>query len=126
MTTIVLPWPPAALSPNARSHWRALAKAKAAYRALCKGAVIDILPLSNPVPKGDLVLDVTCHPPTKRRYDRDNLLARIKSGIDGMCDALGIDDSRFDEDRIRVREKLRGGAIVVRVIEVLDSLDEKL
>ena len=40
-------------------------------------------------------MDVMFYPPDRRSYDRDNLLARIKSGLDGMCDALGIDDSRF-------------------------------
>ena len=32
---VTLPWPPSALSPNARQHWSALARAKKAYRAAC-------------------------------------------------------------------------------------------
>ena len=30
--TIVLPWPPTGLSPNARTHWAQLAKLKRQYR----------------------------------------------------------------------------------------------
>ena len=35
-------------------------------------------------------------PPDKRSYDRDNLVARMKSGIDGLADALRINDKRFN------------------------------
>lgn len=34
--------------------------------------------------------------PDKRRRDRDNLLAAAKPQIDGIADAMGIDDSRFN------------------------------
>jgi len=32
---LTLPWPPTALSPNARQHWAKLARAKKAYRLAC-------------------------------------------------------------------------------------------
>jgi crossover junction endodeoxyribonuclease RusA len=32
---ITLPWPPSALNPNQRTHWRKHAAAKKAYRAAC-------------------------------------------------------------------------------------------
>lgn len=33
--------------------------------------------------------------PDRRRYDRDNLVARMKAAIDGIADALGVDDHLF-------------------------------
>lgn len=35
---------------------------------------------------------ITFYPPNNYRRDLDNCLASLKSGIDGMCDTLGIDD----------------------------------
>lgn len=93
MLTLTLPWPPTALSPNARQHWSQLAKAKKKYRADCawqaksQGA--------KPMDADRLHLTLTFLPPTRRAYDLDNLLARMKSGLDGLADVLGVDDSRW-------------------------------
>ena len=34
-------------------------------------------------------------PPSRRRMDEDNMLARCKAYIDGVAAALGVDDCRF-------------------------------
>jgi crossover junction endodeoxyribonuclease RusA len=34
-------------------------------------------------------------PPDRRRRDLDNLIASMKAGLDGLADALGVDDSRW-------------------------------
>lgn len=90
-----LPWPPKQLSPNARNHWATTAKAKKAYRARC-GAIAR--------QAGVGVLQAGCErlevhlrffPPDRRLRDLDNLLASMKSGLDGLADALGVDDSRW-------------------------------
>ncbi len=92
-TVIVLPWPPTELSPNARMHWARLAKAKKAYRAACawqakaQGA--------KPVAADRLHLTLTFYAPTRRAFDLDNALARCKAGLDGLCDVLGVDDSKW-------------------------------
>ncbi len=93
MITIILPWPPAELSPNARKHWRALAPIRAKYRQDCHYAALAAKPgrLS-----GRHHLRADFIPPNARHLDRDNLLARIKNGLDGMADALGINDREFD------------------------------
>ena len=93
LTTIVLPWPPKELSPNARMHWARLAKAKKAYRAACawqakaQGA--------SKLQADALHLTLTFHAPTRRAFDLDNALARCKAGLDGLCDVLGVDDSKW-------------------------------
>jgi len=54
--------------------------------------------------------------PNARRHDRDNLLARMKAGIDGVCDALGIDDSRFAAVTVQAGAVTRpDGCVWVRI-----------
>lgn len=121
---VELPWPPTELSPNARLHWARFAKAKAAYRAICKAATQRAR-----VKRSDLhdAMDMTLlfFPPTRRTYDRDNLMARMKSGIDGMCEALGIDDSCFDGVTSRVRpSEGRPGHVRVVTCRTGEGTDE--
>lgn len=91
--SVMLPWPPKELSPNARCHWAKLAKVKKAYRSACawqakaQGA--------RNVQADKLHLTLTFHAPTRRAFDLDNALARCKAGLDGLCDVLGVDDSRW-------------------------------
>lgn len=91
--TIILPWPPSALSPNHRGHWAQLAKAKKAYRTECawqakaQGA--------RRLTADRLAVSFTFYPPSRRRMDLDNAIARLKAGIDGLADVLGVDDSRW-------------------------------
>lgn len=99
---IVLAWPPAALSPNARVHYHEHAKARKAYRQDCawqaksQGA--------RQIAAEALKLRITFVPPDRRHRDLDNMLASIKSGLDGIADVLGVNDrcwtleiSRADE-----------------------------
>lgn len=87
---LTLPWPTPGLNPNARLHWRELAKQKQQYREACawtarrEGATA--------IKAAGLHLTLTFYPPTKRKYDLDNALASMKSGLDGVADVLGVDD----------------------------------
>jgi len=56
-------------------------------------------------------------PPDRRTYDRDNLVARMKAGIDGMCDALMIDDKDFDTLTAKVDAGRIGGFVRVRILK---------
>lgn len=115
---ITLPWPETELSPNGRLHWTKLAKAKAAYRQSCALTVSEQSHKLPPIPSGDLSLLMEFCPPTRRSYDRDNLSARMKSGIDGMCDSLGFDDSRFVEQTVRVKASVgKPGFVQVTIRE---------
>jgi crossover junction endodeoxyribonuclease RusA len=106
---IELPWPPPQLSPNKRLHWAALAKYKARYREECC-AVTKAKPVT--LPDGPLALRLTFFRPDRRSYDRDNLLARMKAGLDGMSDALGINDNRFTVITLRVSDIVVDGGVV--------------
>lgn len=93
MSEIVLPWPPRELSPNGRVHWAKKAKAARAYRQACyllaKQARL-VAPATERIP-----LLVTFLPPDRRRRDDDNCIGAFKAGRDGLADALGVDDRRF-------------------------------
>ncbi len=88
---IILPWPSTKLSPNARLHWAVVAKAKKSYRMEC---YIEAMRQGvKPICAAGLDVEFVFHPPSRRRIDLDNCIARIKSGIDGLVDVLRVDDS---------------------------------
>jgi len=112
--SIVLPWPPSRLNPNQRTHFRVKAKIAAAYKAQCyfitkaatlsRGAVIS----------GDKIhLHIIFHAPNRRKRDMDNLLSSMKSGLDGVALALGVNDSCFRPVTIDFGRDIKGGAVRV-------------
>lgn len=112
-----LPWPPAALSPNARPHWAAKARAAKTYRATCFWVTKEAGLLR---PAGGAILLLTFCPPDKRRRDDDNLIAMFKAGRDGIAQALGVDDSVF-EVRHQIGPVVRGGAVLVAILPPGDA-----
>lgn len=92
---IELPWPPAALSSNARhGHWGGKAKATKRFRDSCRTAALAVT-RGRSAPDAPLRVELECRPPTRRKRDGDNMLARMKAGLDGVADALGVNDTRF-------------------------------
>lgn len=90
---IMLPWPPTGLSPNARNHWAKTAKLKKQYREACAWQAKE--QMLGPIQANSLHLTITFVPPTRRAYDLDNALARMKSGLDGLADVLKVDDKHW-------------------------------
>lgn len=95
--------PPRELSPNARSHWRVRNDAAQAMRMAAKVATVVALDGAPAEAYGDAFdLDMQVFwPKRRRRMDVDNAVASCKSCIDGIADALGIDDRHLGELRIR-------------------------
>lgn len=91
---IILPWPSPTLSPNARVHHMALARAKKAYRREC--GVQAIAQGARAIKAERLTVRITFYRPDRRTYDRDNLIARFKAGQDGVADVLKVDDGLWD------------------------------
>lgn len=91
---VVLPWPPKELSPNSSLHWSKKAKKKKEYRAACWALALEA-GLKAPVGDQKIELEITFCPPDKRHRDADNMVAAIKSGLDGVADALKVNDKRF-------------------------------
>jgi len=119
MIEVVLGWPPSDLSPNKRLHWAKVATAKKHYRQACLSVTKEQLkkyPKLNNLPEV-LVLEMTFIPPDKRSYDRDNLVARMKSGIDGLSDALRINDKRFNTVISTMDQDYLGGFVKIRILK---------
>ena len=113
MSEIVLPWPPRCLWPNSRVDRRAASGKRAQYRA--DGAKATWAAGFSRLPWEQAHLRITFCAPDGRRRDIDNLLAAIKSGLDGISDVIGIDDSRWSMT-IQRGDIVKGGAVHVALI----------
>ena len=108
-----LPWPDKALHSNARVHWaqksKATASARQYARTMAKKAGVGIL--LGPAP----VILIEYWPPT-RRGDPQNVPAALKAHIDGIADAMGCDDKKFEVDYPRCFAGTKpGGEVVYRI-----------
>ena len=125
MLTVELPWPDKRLSPNARNHWTA--KAEASQTAKAQGCYLTMEKAKQfylaqtqqryEMPDG-FEAQYTFHPPDKRKRDIDNFLAMMKNYQDGVCAALGIDDSRIKRTVIEWGDVVKGGKVVLRLEEM--------
>jgi len=112
---IKLPWPDKALSPNGRSHWST--KAKAAKRArsdafhLAREAGYDTRTFADY--GGTLHLWIDYYAKTRNYPDADNCLSASKAYLDGIADALGVNDRRFVPHPFVKAET--GGKVVIRI-----------
>ena len=119
MIEITLPWPDKRLSPNARVHW--LEKAEAAKGAREAGYYLmrntSTIWVRDGIPD-EIVSQYTFHPPDRRRRDQDNYSAMMKSYQDGVCDAMGIDDSCFQMAAPVWGDVTPGGKVVLTLEEM--------
>lgn len=88
-------WPDPILGANSRAHWRVKAKATKAARGLAhtmarlaRIRTIEGAPFYN--------VECSFCPPDKRRRDAQNFPHLAKAYIDGIADALGVDDNIFN------------------------------
>lgn len=122
MIAVTLPWPSAKLNPNRSKgfHW-------AVTSALRKSARLEAWALARAatskqqgwVPgilgNGAVSLTITFMQPDRRARDRDNLLAALKPSLDGLADALGVNDSQFEPITIRREYGSKPGAVRIQV-----------
>lgn len=118
---IYLPWLDPTLSSNARVHWSQTAKAVARAR---RDACVNTLSITNSAKRAvaasldKIDIKVTFYPPDNRRRDKQNMPANktIKSYLDGIADALGIDDNKFNPS-FAYGDVVKGGEIIVEVLQ---------
>ena len=95
-----LPWPAKVLNPNRSggAHWavkgRAVRDARQYAMATCRN---EASARRFTVPAGARVdIQLLGVPATRRNRDLDNFLASCKAYLDGISDALGVNDVRFN------------------------------
>lgn len=117
---LVLPWPSAKLTPNAkrRTHWRT-------YQPAIKEARLKAMLVTSSHPDvkcgfnfgdGKIPVSVTFYPPDRRKRDDDGMIGQFKPYRDGICDALGIDDHRW-KTSYTVAEPCKPGRIEIEIGE---------
>ena len=115
---IHLPWPPTELSPNAskQGNWRGKSNAANLYKWEC----VEKLKRAR-VSKwmgGPLHIATFYHPPPRTtKYDLDNALARIKHGLDRVAKSIKVDDGEWQSMSLHRGASIKGGAVVIRLIE---------
>ena len=108
---VKLPWYSKEVSPNTRVHWAVESRAKRQHKELARiytrNANVKL-----PSDTTRVLLNITFCPPSKRRMDLDNCLASCKAYIDGIAEAIGIDDSRFSI-QMQMSDEIYDGSIRV-------------
>jgi crossover junction endodeoxyribonuclease RusA len=113
MTDIILPFPDFRLSPNKRLDRRGLTGARNIARNTGFFAIKEAgLRVPDRTP---LHMTLTFCPPDGRRRDMDNCLSASKPVVDGMFEALGVDDSNIRRITIERGKPVRGGQTIARI-----------
>ncbi len=125
MIEITLPWPDKRLNPNHRCHW--YVKHQATQDARWDGGYLAVEAktkvkewYSSGLPY-EVVAHYIFHPPDRRKRDIDNCLAMEKNYQDGVCSALGIDDSCIKRTVLEWGDVVKGGKVVLRLEEMDDE-----
>lgn len=114
---ITLPWPDMSLMPNRKNgrHWGDTQAAK--VRARQDGYYATMSARRGDIALGGTIpLRITFAAPDKRWRDLDNLLACQKHALDGIAQALGVDDKQFRPITINAtHDALKAGYVTVEV-----------
>lgn len=111
---VALPWPEPILWPNRGGAWWALAQARKEAKRAGFFAALEVGPELFPG-TGPLPLTVRFCPSTRRRFDTDNALAAMKGALDGVAQALQVDDSRFTPVTVHRGPVQKPGLVIVEI-----------
>jgi crossover junction endodeoxyribonuclease RusA len=111
---IELSWPAKQLSPNARVHHMVKHRFAKAAKIEAGWATKAARPFDWGH-DGPFAIGITAYPPSNRNRDADNLIASLKSHLDGIADALGVNDSTFQAPTLKWADQTQHGKIVVTV-----------
>lgn len=122
MIVVMLPFPDARLNPNRSKgvHWAATSALRKTARTsaytLARVAALGTPWYGIERRKADSVpLVITFVQPDRRHRDRDNLLAACKPALDGVADALEVNDSQFDPVIIRREYGSKPGSVRIEI-----------
>jgi crossover junction endodeoxyribonuclease RusA len=111
---LVTTWPARELWPNARGHWAVVKRHRDQQRfdawvTACEAGLHRCGELPDRIP-----VTLTFRRATRHPYDLDNALAAMKGALDGISQAIGADDSRFDTIPVH-GTPTPGGAVEITV-----------
>lgn len=115
--TIELGWPRKELSPNTPVHHMKRARFKKAAKIEAGWATKLALQSNRDwEPDGTIKVHFLAHPPKNwSTGDKDNLIARAKSHLDGIALVLGVDDKIFDAPTVAWADKTEIGKLIVEL-----------
>lgn len=94
-----LPWPDKRLNPNSSLHWRAKVGPKVDAKRVAAWSTVTAPGFHDKRDElqgdGRIPITITFYPPDRRHRDADNMVASIKAALDGVADALRVNDRRF-------------------------------
>ncbi len=106
---VIVPWPHIYLSPNSRINWQAKSQISKRHRFNAKFLTLATVGCGNLAHPIDDYIEVQmiAHPRDKRKRDEDNIIASMKSSLDGIADALGVNDASFHFKELEFAETKR-------------------
>ena len=118
---IKLNWPDKLLSSNARGASKSAVLAKAVltrkHREWAATEVISRLRRNGSLDlpaRGDIPITITFSAPSFR-FDRQNMPGLVKSYVDGIADALGVNDRRFLPEYRYARPSPPWGSVTIEI-----------
>lgn len=108
-------WPPRALSPNARPHWRRKWKAGTTAKQEAYWATYQAAPKGFAAAADAFAVTIRAEPKVGRVRDRDNLVASCKPFLDGIAQALGVNDSAFEAPSVQWGERHKTGRLIFEI-----------
>lgn len=118
--TVELSFPAPELMQNRREghHWRYAHEAKVAQRQEAYLLARQVITQSGfeTQPNARYRVEMVFCPPDNRRRDVSNLHAAMKAALDGIAEAMEIDDSAFTEHEQRMSAVHARGCVRVRVL----------
>lgn len=120
MIRLDLPWIEVDLLPNNADGlpWRALARLKSQEKYDGKIAAREVCSIGELDPLRDHSLSIIYFPPRNPGPDSDNLLKALKHRLDGIAEALGINDRHFNPILITRGSPVAGGRVTVIIDDI--------
>lgn len=110
--TVTLPYPAKALWPNGRAHWATKAREAKKLRQEAWAAALPVRDSFRHC-DGLVAVHIICHPKARGPApDRDAIVSAAKSALDGLSDALGINDRHFAAPTVEVSGERTGQFII--------------
>lgn len=122
LAIVVIPDTPSPLlSPNARVHWARKAKQVGIARQLAKETTKASLTAAERVAIGQhahigYTVAISWEKGRRGFRDEDNALSSCKAFLDGVADALGIDDRRFRVRGVSMESTTRAGVTTITLM----------